>query len=226
MIGEIERAMREHGIDVFGESDCSDVVSSEFAATPYAITLGVRLSDAVIDKIEQGPTKMYFAHYRSVNAMLDAAALRCVVMLQREGFEAMAVPASQTTNSTAIAGDFSHKTGASLAGLGFVGKGGFFVTSEFGPRVRFATVLTDMVLSSKPIKESGCGKCRACVSACPCGAIVGNEWKPGMSRDDIVDAALCSHYMKEKFQQIGRGSVCGICVAVCPLYKKSREKAK
>ncbi|MBT7121956.1 MAG: epoxyqueuosine reductase, partial [Clostridia bacterium] len=96
MIGEIEKAMRELGIDVFGTSDCADVVRSEFEDTPYAVTLGVRLSDAVIGKIEQGPTKMYFAHYRAVNAMLDAAATRCVVMLQRAGYNALAVPASQT----------------------------------------------------------------------------------------------------------------------------------
>ncbi len=113
MIGEIENAMRQQGMDVFGTSDCSEVVSSQFGDTPYAITLGVRLSDAVIDKIAGGPTKMYFAHYRAVNTMLDGAASRCVVMLQRGGHRALAVPASQTTNSAAIAGDFPHKTAVS-----------------------------------------------------------------------------------------------------------------
>ena len=61
----------------------------------------------------------------------------------------------------------------------------------------------------------------ACVRACPCGAIVGNTWKKGISRDYIVDAALCDRYMKDKFRTIGRGSVCGICVAVCPYGTKA-----
>lgn len=226
MIEQIGREMQSVGIDVFGTSDCSDVVSEKFADTPYAVTLGVRLSDAVVDKISGGPTKMYFAHYRAVNTMLDGAALRCVVMLQRGGYNALAVPASQTTNSAAMAGDFPHKTAASKAGLGFVGKSGLFITSEFGPRVRFVTVLTDMRMESKPIVKSGCGECRECVSACPCGAIAGREWKQGMRRDDIVDAALCARYMKDRYQKIGRGSVCGICVAVCPMSKRERENAK
>ncbi len=177
----------------------------------------------MIDKITSGPTKMYFAHYRAVNTMLDGAALRCVVMLQRGGYNALAVPASQTTNNAAIAGDFPHKTAASKAGLGFVGKSGLFVTSEFGPRVRFATVLTDMAMVSKPISKSECGECRLCESACPCGAIAGREWSENMRRDDIVDAALCARYMKDKYQKIGRGSVCGICVAVCSMYKRAKQ---
>ena len=33
------------------------------------------------------------------------------------------------------------------------------------------------------------------------------------------DAEKCSRYMKEHFQDIGRGSVCGICIKVCPKNK-------
>lgn len=217
MIDDIRAAMEKEGIDVFGTSDCSAVVPDKFRRTPFAITLGIRLSDAIVDDIAKGPTKIYFAHYRSVNALLDACALRCVIMLQRGGYRAIAVPASQTVNTAAIAGDFSHKTAANLAGLGFVGKSGLFVTTQFGPRVRFATVLTDMPLASGKMKEPECGQCTKCVSACPCGAIAGRDWTPDLTREDIVDAALCSHYMKEKYQSIGRGSVCGICIAVCPI---------
>ena len=219
MINDIKVAMEREGIDVFGTSDCSAVVPEKFANTPYAITLGSRLSDAVVDKVEQGPTKMYFAHYRSVNAFLDACSLKTVVMLQRGGYRALAVPASQTVSGAAIAGDFPHKTAANLAGLGFIGKNGLFVTTQYGPRVRFATVLTDMPLVSAVMIEQQCGQCSLCVSACPCGALTGRSWTPGSQREDIVDAALCSHYMKDKYQNIGRGSVCGICMAVCPFGK-------
>lgn len=224
MIEDIKKVMKEQGIDVFGTSDCSGVVKRELGDTPYAITLGVRLSDAVVNKITEGPTKMYFQHYRTINALLDACSLKCVIMLQRGGYEALAIPASQTTISAAIAGDFPHKTAASLAGLGFVGKSGLFVTTEFGPRVRLATVLTNIPLTSKPIIESQCADCRACVSACPSGAIVGNEYKAGMPRDEIIDAVLCSRYMKDKYQHIGRGSVCGICMAVCPFGEHSLRR--
>jgi len=226
MLDALQKKMDDMGIDVFGTSGVTDCVSSAFSKTPYAITLGVRLSDAVIDNIYGGPTKNYFHHYRTVNAHLDRCALRCVIELQRSGHNAVAIPASQTTRSAAIAGDFPHKTAAHRAGLGFIGKNALFVSYSFGPRVRLATVLTDYVLAGNTIAASQCGECRACVSACPCGAITGRLWTPESSRDDLVDAALCSRYMKDKYRMIGRGSVCGICVAVCPAGQNTQNVEK
>lgn len=217
MRDELERFVRDMGVDVFGTANAHGVVPNRFARTPYTITLGISLSDAVMTEVKDGPTKLYFHHYRTANAYLDRCALACVMWLQRRGHDALAIPASQTTNTQGIAGDFAHKTAANLAGLGFVGKSGLFITSAFGPRVRFATVLTSLELPSSEAVASACGSCAACVRACPCGAIVGNAWNKGTCRDDIVDAALCSQYMKDKYDMVGRGAVCGICVAVCPI---------
>ena len=216
MLDALRAMMDDMGIDVFGTSDVTDCVAAAFSDTPYAITLGVRLSNAVMDKVKKGPTKNYFHHYRTVNAFLDRCALRCVIALQRRGYNAVAIPASQTTYTAAIAGDFPHKTAAHRAGLGFIGKNALFISQKYGPRVRLATVLTDYELEGTAAALSQCGDCKACVSACPCGAIVGNEWVRGTSREDLVDASLCSRYMKDKYTLIGRGSVCGICVSVCP----------
>ncbi len=212
----LEDLMYQEGIDVFGTSDVSSYVPEVFSKTPYAVTIGAVLSRAVIKAVKKGPTKNYFHHYRTANAFLDMCAFKCVVYLQRNGYEAVAIPASQTTNSAGIAADFSHKIAANLAGLGFVGKSGLFITDKFGPGVRFATVLTNLKLEGNAIGEPKCGDCNLCVAACPCGAIVGNMWKKGIARDDIVDASLCNRFMKDKFKMIGRGSVCGICIAVCP----------
>jgi epoxyqueuosine reductase len=213
---ELEGQMRREGIDIFGTSYVSRALPEKFKSVPYAVTLGVRLSDTVIDGISAGPTKNYFHHYRTANAFLDMCALKCVIFLQQKGYNAVAIPASQTTNEYGIEGDFQHKTAANLAGLGFIGKSGLFITNEFGPRVRFATVLTDLKLSGGKIQQPGCGSCTACARACPCGAITGKPWSVGTPRDEIVDAALCSRHMKDKYAGIGRGAVCGICIAVCP----------
>lgn len=223
MTDSLKALMRQQGIDIFGTSDVSEAVPEKFRKTPYAITLGVRLSDAVMDEVKDGPTKNYFHHYRTANAFLDMCAMRCVIELQREGYMAVAIPASQTTNEAGIAGDFQHKTAANLAGLGFIGKSALFITNEFGPRVRFATVLTDMKFSGAGVKQPECGSCNACARACPCGAITGRMWEKGVRREELVDAALCSKHMKDKYEMIGRGAVCGICVAVCPF--GNRKKA-
>lgn len=216
MVEELSRLAYGMGADVFGTSDVSKYVPERFMSTPFALTIGLRLSDPVLDEVKHGPTKLYFHHYRTANAYLDRCALECVMWLQRRGYDALAIPASQTTNTDGIAGDFPHKTAASLAGLGYVGKSALFITREFGPRVRFATVLTNLKLPTHQVLESECGDCDLCVRACPCGAIIGKSFVPDCHRDELVDAALCSRFMKDKFGMIGRGAVCGICAAVCP----------
>ncbi len=221
MIHELKALVSGEGADVFGTSDVSACLPERFSRLPFAMTIGIRLLDAVMDEVKQGPTKLYFSHYRSANAFLDMCALKCALLLQRGGYRAVAIPASQTTSPPAIAADFPHKTAANLAGLGFIGKSGLFVSKDYGPRIRLATVLTDCPLPVSQMMEPQCASCRACVDACPCGALTGRIWTAESGRDDIVDAALCSRFMKDKFGMIGRGSVCGICAAVCPWGSKT-----
>ena len=111
-----------------------------------------------------------------------------------------------------------HTTAAVLSGLGFVGKSGLFLSEKYGSKVRLATIITDMPLSNElPVIENGCGECHICQLACPAGAIYGT--KPTCDGERNFDPEKCSHYMKEHFQDIGRGSVCGICIRVCPKNK-------
>ena len=222
------------GASFVGFSDVSGKTSTSFNDLHYAVTIGLRLSAATIDEITDKPTFTYFHHYRTVNAMLDQIALRGLMFIQECGFEAVAVAASQTVNHVAnpYLGVFPHKTAAVLSGLGGVGKNGLFLHREYGPRVRLATILTDMPLTTMvdgiaPSTEaeiseetkyrSICSDCNLCVRACPAMALTGKDWSEGMARDEIFDAKACSDYMNSKFKHIGRGSVCGICIKVCPL---------
>lgn len=181
----------------------------------YAVSIGLKLSDAVLKTIADEPTPMYFQHYRTANAVLDAAAFRICVKIETLGYQAFPVAASQSLGGEKrYEGLFPHKTAAVLAGLGFVGKSGLFLSREYGSKVRLATVLTDMPLKPKlPLVENGCGDCTLCRDACPAGAIFGEL--PGKTGRNF-DPEKCSRYMKEHFQGIGRGSVCGICIKVCP----------
>lgn len=61
---------------------------------------------------------------------------------------------------------------AQVAGLGRVGKGGFFLTPQFGTRQRLNIILTDAKLEPDHIvTEDVCAGCNACQTACPFGAI-------------------------------------------------------
>ncbi len=185
----------------------------------YAVSLGVKLADAVLKTIDSAPSFVYFQHYRTANALLDTIAFRVAREIEKSGYLALPVAGSQSLGkNNPYRGVIPHKTVAVLSGLGFVGKSGLFLSTEFGSKVRLATVLTSMPLKSElPVIENGCGDCRICQNACPAGAIYGE--KPTIDGERNFDAEKCSKYMKEHFQDIGRGSVCGICIKVCPKNK-------
>lgn len=186
----------------------------------YAVSIVVKLSDAVVDQICHEPTQTYFHHYRTVNAFLDHLMLELTINLEKEGYLAAAVPASQSTGDIKrkYFGIFPHKTAAVAAGLGSIGKNALFLSEKFGPRVRLGTVFTNMAL---PVYEGPaktvCTGCGACVAACPSGALTGKMWEEGSAREDFFSPETCSQHMKKAYQHIGRGAVCGICMRVCPV---------
>ena len=182
----------------------------------YAFSIAVKLSDAVLSTIDSAPSYMYFQHYRTANALLDQIAFRMANEIEKLGYSAFPIAASQSLGkNNPYEGVLPHKTAAVLSGLGFVGKSGLFLTENYGSKVRLATVLTDMPLvTTRNVIENGCGNCTICMRACPAGAIYGEI--PTTNGERNFDPEKCSKYMKEHFQDIGRGSVCGICIKVCP----------
>lgn len=222
----LERKLLDLGASFTGTSQVKGKVLPDFQGLDYAVTVGIHLSDFVIEQIEEAPTFTYFHHYRTVNALIDQITLQGVLMIQQAGFAAVAVPASQTVNNLEdkYAGIFPHKTAAVLAGLGWMGKNGLFISAEYGPRVRLGTILTNMPLPCKNnILPVGCHECNRCVKSCPAGALTGNTWFEGCGRGHIVDAKACSDFMSGHFKHIGRGSVCGICIKACPYGSKKRD---
>ena len=210
---------KSFGADLIGFCALPQSPIKELPQLRYAVSIGVKLSSAVLQTIDSAPSFMYFQHYRAANALLDNVAFRLSRALEEDGFSAFPVAASQSLGkNNPYRGVIAHKTAAVLSGLGFVGKSGLFLSTEYGSKVRLATILTDAPLQNElPIIENGCGDCQICQKACPAGAIFGQ--KPSINGERNFDPEKCSHYMKEHFQDVGRGSVCGICIKVCPKNK-------
>jgi len=187
------------------------------------ITIFIRLSQGVLNQIENEPTQTYFSHYRTVNRLIDEITLRLSLFLEDQGYPSIAIPASQSVSdpNDAFTGAFQHKTGAVLSCEGWIGLSALFIHKNYGPRVRMGTVLTNAPLSvGVPTTESECGSCRACVAACPAMAIEGRLWEPGLPRNELYDAYGCSQHMKDAYHHIGRGAVCGLCMVACPVGKE------
>ncbi|MBK5252394.1 MAG: epoxyqueuosine reductase [Peptostreptococcaceae bacterium] len=214
----IKRA-KEEGASLVSFGYVGDVVPPRYGEMTHAVSFAVHLSDRIIDDITNGPTHMYFHHYRTVNRVIDDIEFKIGHEIEKKGYRYFPVAASQSLNlsDSYYEGFFSHKMAATRSGLGWVGKNGLLITPEFGPRVRLGTVLTDWPLPvSEPVTTSGCFSCDLCVKACPAVALSGKSWGVGMPRCEIVDAKACSDHMSKYYKYIGRGSVCGICIAACP----------
>lgn len=219
MENEIHGLILSSGASLVGFSYIGDLGYDEFAGYNYAISYAVRMMDGVMDNVRNGPTHTYYHLYRTVNALIDEIGLKTSIYLEENGFKAIPIPASQSTGELKAA--FPHKTAATRAGLGWIGKNCLLVTREYGPRVRLGTVITNAELKTgMPVNESECGKCDMCVRNCPSLSLKNSLWTPGMPREEIVDARNCSEFMKKNYQKIGYGHVCGICIAVCPKGEK------
>lgn len=216
MNNKIEKFLKERFVADVGFALCTD---SPFEGLNNAISMVFKMSDAVIDQIDSSPTHTYFQHYRTMNAYIDSVSLQLVMLLEREGYRAAQVPASQSVDD--FSGIFSHKKAAVRAGLGSIGKSALFLSKLYGPRVRLGTVFTNAPLDVVCEKQKDlCKNCDVCAKNCGAMAIRNKNYEDGMEREDIFDAHACSQYMKDKFKHIGRGAVCGVCMRVCPIGKK------
>jgi len=202
------------GIDLFGVADIKDIKKDFMLSENIlenldkAVCLGVRLSSSILEEITDAPTRLYFHHYRTVNAFLDQAALGACNYVQNKGFLALPIPASQLVDWRNQKAHLSHKKLGVLAGLGWVGRNNLLVNKKFGSQFRLVSILTNMPLKiDKPTKED-CGSCRLCITVCPAGAIKEN------SQD--FEHLKCFEKLKEfQKQKLVDQYICGICVKVC-----------
>jgi epoxyqueuosine reductase len=193
---------------------------------PFALSLIIAMNPSIMVKVQQGPNQAYGDEYQRVNRCLNELAEALAAQLRGHGYRAQPLAPSDRTDIAGIKGDFPHKTAATRAGLGWVGKHCQLITRDYGPWVRLGTVFTDMELPcGPPLERSFCGDCTRCVDACPAKALKGCAWHPGLPREAILDARECDRWKKEHYLDYQRGHVCGICSAVCPYGLKTLARA-
>ena len=229
----LEHAARNLGAGVFGVADLTPAGSfienqggAFLTRYPRALSMSVCLNDGIVDQLfrhkEVPVARTYDYLYDTVNASLNRIALRVSLLLNQSGFETLLIPASQTLDKEKAVGLFSHKLAAHLAGLGWIGPSCLLVTPEFGPRVRWVTILTDAPLETGKPVENRCGDCRECVDACPPKAFTGRTFSPDEPRDVRFDVRRCIDYRDHLQEKVTGARVCGMCVYVCPFGRKEK----
>lgn len=220
------------GADYFGVANLAparDAIISQGGAViaeyPRAISVGIGLPHPIVDQLSLRPDRAVAVSYKShcydiINARLDQITSRLASVLQRWRHAAYPVAASKRVDDDRICAVFSHKLAANLAGLGWIGKNCLLITPDMGPRVRWATVLTDAPLEAtgRPMPES-CGDCSECVDICPTKAFTGQPFREGEPRATRFNAAKCDRNFARMKERNAETAVCGLCLHACPYGK-------
>ncbi|MEW5758936.1 MAG: hypothetical protein AB1755_05675 [Candidatus Omnitrophota bacterium] len=217
---ELKNFVLSLGVDLFGVADVVSIkdkfLLSNEAKNNFnrAISIGIVVASGVLDDIDGQPTRLYYQYYRTLNNLLDQIGVRIASFIEKRGFKALPIPASQVFDGDRLNSHLSHKEIGVLAGLGWIGRNNLLVNEIYGSQFRLATVLTNLdLICARPL-EKDCGECYDCISACPASAL----------GEDSRDYNLNNCFLKLKeFQKkrIVDQMICGICVKSC---KPSKNK--
>jgi epoxyqueuosine reductase len=152
---EITKYLLDNGASLVGFADLKEIDAAARVDLPYAISIAIALGPKVIADIKIGPTAEYHAEYKKVNDLLDNLSRITAQFLIKKGYKAEPRPATVGGDKATLTANLPHKTAATRAGLGWIGKNNLLITRLYGPAVRLVTVLTDApVTTGQPIDKS------------------------------------------------------------------------
>jgi epoxyqueuosine reductase len=213
--------LRDAGVTAWGIASNSPLLPAA-PDLPWAVSYLYRVVPEDLIGLDRGPTAAYFQEYERINRRLVETGEGLVRHLEAAGRHAFFVD-DDAPDGPGDPPIFSSKTAATRAGLGWIGKTALLVTPAWGTAVRLGTVFTDAALApGKPVERSRCGRCHACVDACPARAGRDVEWRPGMPLDLLFDAAACDQY-QQRYPEFD--TICGICTWACPMTRRSLRES-
>jgi epoxyqueuosine reductase len=224
---ELTTFLKSSGASLVGFADLREIDSAARDGFLFGISIAIALNPRVMSGIKTGPTKPYNAEYKRMNILLDKIAQSTTAFLVGKGHRAKARFATVEEDEATLTAKLPHKTVATRAGLGWVGKSNLLITEKYGSAVRLVTVLTDAPLTAgKPVNSSRCVDCTACIDICPAHTLTGNTWHPGIPRESMFDFQVCRNKAREMTSTlIGESkSICGLCIVVCPWTQKYLNK--
>jgi epoxyqueuosine reductase len=167
-----------------------------------------------VEPVDAGPGQLQVARY---GWGADYHEIIRVQLHQLADFHRRHVPTAAVRGVVDTAPLFERRFGQ-LAGLGWIGKNTALINRRLGSWFFLAALLTTEELAyDEPTDMDCCGACRACIEACPTGALI----EPG-----AIDARKCISYLTVEM----RGDVsdedrkscgkrlfgCDACQEACP----------
>lgn len=221
---ELFNVLKENGAALAGVGDLTDLVCDR---RTIGVSVAVPVPAHIVEDLKTAPTKEYYEMYRILNNRLNRIVEAGEEFLCRHGYDAHANTTGRTTLDENWCSALPHKTVATRAGLGWIGKSCLLVTKEYGSAVRISSLVTDAPLPvSEPVTESQCGACTKCVKSCPGQALTGALWKAGMPREELFRKEICKKAQTERMEAATGicTDLCGLCFAVCPYTQRYFQK--
>lgn len=220
---ELKNYLLMKGANKVGFADIFDITPKK--SLNVGVVFYLVYPKEIIANMQNAPTKDYLNELIRLNSRLDELGGLCEEFLIDNGYNAYAQTKQRWKSEFNL---LPHKTIATRANLGWIGKSALFTTTEYGSALRLSSVLTDAPLKTgKPILESRCGECMECTKSCPGGAISGLNWNYKLNRDDFHDTRKCEKYaLKISKKNLGKAdTVCGKCIFACPYTQKYIKKS-
>ena len=164
---KLKKFLLKNGADEVGFADINNFTPKN--KLNIGVVFYITYPKEIIRRMENAPTQEYVDELVSLNTRLDALGMKCEEYLIENGYEAYAQTKKRLGTDFGENNSFElpHKTIATRAGLGWIGKSALFTTLKYGSALRLSSVLTNAPLDvGIPITKSKCGKCMECKNAC------------------------------------------------------------
>lgn len=153
---ELKELLRAEGADLVGVGDLTEVPENVRHGLSVGISVAVKYPKEIIRGISELPTQEYRNWYGSLNEQLDRIVTAGTSFLEKKGYQAIAKTRQQVGSyDDDCITELPHKTVATRAGLGWIGKCALLVTERYGSMVRISSILTNAPLTAaKPVNQA------------------------------------------------------------------------